>query len=189
MPRQRQHFPLWSSHGNHLPHILLVMQRLLERDRTGAWIAEGIESLAKLLHGTSASASIVFVHVACRDLKLTLAPTLVACPRCQPTESQANETFYMTSPTALMINILPCLSEPVCFTHPLDKTPVGFTKTPLFWFKLTNRTLAWTPQNIPLMDPNKGMSYTYCLSVCTLPWPSCVIPRGVPGTSSRTCEW
>lgn len=40
-----------------------------------------VESLAKLLHGITASASILFGQVACRDLKLILAPHAKLCSR------------------------------------------------------------------------------------------------------------
>lgn len=39
---------------------------------------------------------------------------------------------------SVVISCLPCLLAPVCLMHPLDKTPMGLTKTPLVWFELTN---------------------------------------------------
>lgn len=42
----------------------------------------------------------------------------------------------------VVISCLPCLLAPVCLMHPLDKTPMGLTKTPHIWVELTNLALA-----------------------------------------------
>lgn len=63
-------------------------------DRDLSWIMFlhfcSVESLAKLLHGFAASVSVLFGQVAWGELKLPLAPYASACPRKQPTESQAH---------------------------------------------------------------------------------------------------
>lgn len=50
---------------------------------------------------------------------------------------------------------------------PLEKTPMGLTKTPLLGFYWTNQTLAQESQRTPLMDPGNGPRS--CLSPCALP--------------------
>ena len=82
----------------------------------------------------------------------------------------------MTSPTALVINNVPYFPVPMCLMCPLDKIPMGLTKTTLFGFKLTNLALAWEPQSSPPMDPSKGICLrsVLCLhSVLTASHPIC----------------
>ena len=77
------------------------------------------------------------------------------------------------------ISSLPPRAFPWC-------TPVELTKTPPFWFEMTDLALAWEPQTTPPMDPSKDMcprSYHSLSALCFhFPlWPVtayCVLPPG-----------
>lgn len=79
---------------------------------------------------------------------------------------QSNKWTDRSSPTAPVINSLPCRPLPACLRYPLDKSPVRPTKTLLFLFKWTNLALAWEPQSTPPTYANKGMCPSSCLSHC-----------------------
>ena len=67
--------------------------------------------------------------------------------------------FSMTSPTALMINSLHCLSQPACL-YTVSKE-LNTTPNLLVW--LTNPALVRGPQSTPIIDPNKNMYRKSCL--------------------------
>ena len=100
-----------------------------------------VESLGKALHGTAASAFILFGQVACKDLKLILAPLCKHMSWTAVTESQANVSSWYDFSSSPVISSLLGLPGPVYFIFLLDKIPVEPTKTHLFWFEFTNTAL------------------------------------------------
>lgn len=141
------------------------------------------QSLAKLLHGTDALASILFGQAACRDPKLTLGPfthmhALDGSPWSHRPTSQ-HKLLWSTVSSAIRCLPLIC---------PLDKRPSKLlTKTLLFRLKLANPALAWEPQSTPPMDSDNDMCARACLSLSALsldlpvmPHQTCLIPSSRP---------
>lgn len=65
--------------------------------------------------------------------------------------------LILTSPTALVINSVPCLLGQAYFMYTLDKTLLVLTKTQLFLFEFTNPTLVQECQHTLSTNSNTGM--------------------------------
>lgn len=82
----------------------------------------------------------------------------------------------------------PCDQSPLSPGVPLRKDPHRVYQNPIFclfvclfvWINPVGLSLG-TPKHSTY--PNKGICPKFCLSVCTLPWPFCVAPGGLPCTS------
>lgn len=147
----------------------------------GTCVYHCVKNLAKLVHGIAASTSILFGQVACKDLKLTLAPSGKHMPSIAPHKVTSKYKFLTDLSQQALGPSLLCFLAPACLICPLDKTLMALTKFLLFWLELTNLALAQEPQNTPPKDPNKGMCHRACLSfwlkfnfvkLTERPWPS-----------------
>lgn len=149
------------------------MKPMRTHRKHGTCVYHCVKSLAKLLHGIVASASISHGQVACRNLQVTLAPQGNTCPRWQLTEPEANVSSWYD----LWSSVSPASMSLYSFCT-LDKTPMGLIKTLLFWV-LTD----WFGPS-----PETRKHYTHALKACA-PGPaslcllsaltSCVAPRGL----------